>query len=68
MTTPTNPPTSDPLPPSHQTAVIIDDHAFRTGLKWGFFGYFGVYAFAILVGLLCAGAMLLLGSILAAIP
>jgi len=56
---------TDPQPDRPQSP--IDDPAFRTGLKWGFFGYFGVYAFAILVGLLCAGAMLCIGSILAAV-
>lgn len=45
---------------------FIDDSAFRTGLKVGFFAYFGVYIFAFLIGLLCTGAMLLTGYILAA--
>lgn len=30
-------------------------------------GYVGIYLFAVLVGLFCAGAMLLVGSILAAV-
>ncbi len=39
---------------------------FLTAFKLGILAYFGVYAFAILVGFLCAGGMLLVGSILAA--
>jgi hypothetical protein len=35
---------------------------------WGFIiGYIGIYAFAILVGFLCAGGMLLIGFLLAAL-
>jgi hypothetical protein len=58
---PSTPGASEPQPPADR------NQAFLTGLKWGFFGYFGVYIFAFLVGLLCAGAMLLVGFILAAL-
>jgi hypothetical protein len=39
-----------------------------THVIWGFLiGYIGVYIFAFLIGIFCTGAMLLIGSILAAI-
>jgi len=70
MNQPQHPDTNSQTPDCQQTSqpiiINIDQRSIVQAIKWGFLAYFGVYAFAILVGLLCAGGMLLVGSILAA--
>lgn len=53
--------------PKHEEEQPTDTLSIRNLVKGFIIGYAGVYALAILIGLLLAGAMLLFGSCLAAL-